>query len=259
MDFMKVLPPFLLTLAAGLCTGLGGLVALFVKKENPRVLPFSLGFAAGVMIMVSTADLLPEAARLIGRHTRLSSGLIALFAMSIGMLLASLIEKKVPSESAWLKDGQNNRGIFRVGVVTALAIVLHNLPEGVATFMAGYRQMSLGLSVAVAISLHNIPEGISIAVPVYCATGKRGKALRYAFLSGLSEPLGALLAMFLLRPLLTDTVLGFTFGVVAGIMLYISFAELVPSAYKNVKIGIPLLGVLFGIVVMAAGLLIFGL
>ncbi len=258
-----MLLPFLLALAAGLCTGIGGLMALFVKKNDPRILPFSLGFAAGVMTMVSTADLLPEAARLLGSGTKVSAGLLALFAMLVGMFLASLIEKKVPDESALrLGSGKapqdGKRGLLRVGIVTALAIVLHNLPEGIATFMAGYRQISLGLSVAVAIALHNIPEGISIAVPVYYATGSRRKALRYAFLSGLSEPLGALLAMLLLRPFLTDAVLGFTFGVVAGIMLYISFDELIPAAYRGGRGTVQLFGVLSGIAVMGAGLLIIG-
>ncbi len=257
-----MLLPFLLALAAGLCTGIGGLMALFVKKNNPRILPFSLGFAAGVMTMVSTADLLPEAARLLGSGTKVSAGLFALFAMLAGMFLASLIEKKVPDESVLQSGGkvlqQGKRGLLRVGIVTTLAIVLHNLPEGIATFMAGYRQISLGLSVAIAIALHNIPEGISIAVPVYCATGSRRKAIRYAFLSGLSEPLGALLAMLLLRPFLTDAVLGFTFGVVAGIMLYISFDELIPAAYSGGRGTVQLFGVLSGIAVMGAGLLIIG-
>jgi ZIP family zinc transporter len=124
--------------------------------------------------------------------------------------------------------------------------------------MAGYKEISLGLSVAVAIALHNIPEGISVAIPIYYATGNRGKAVCYAFLSGLSEPLGALLAMLLLRPFLTDSVLGFTFGVVAGIMLYISFDELIPAAYGDGSRTAPLIGILAGIGVMGAGLLFIG-
>ncbi|MFA9379627.1 MAG: zinc transporter ZupT [Acetanaerobacterium sp.] len=249
----------LLSLAAGLCTGIGGLAAVFAREKGRLVLPFSLGFAAGVMVMVSLADILPEAAAFISRRVQNPfAGIYALFAMLGGMLLAAVGSRVLPEDAVWLSGGSGgDRSIARVGIMTMAAVMAHNVPEGIATFMAGCGERSLGISVAFAIALHNIPEGITVAIPVYYATGSRGKGFFCALVSGLGEPLGALLAVWLLRPFLTELSLGVILGMVAGIMLYLSFDELIPAALRCHEKA-PLAGILSGIVVMGAGLSFFG-
>lgn len=252
--------PFLMSLAAGLSTAVGGLLVVFAKKKNTAFLSFSLGFAAGVMVTVSLADLMPEAQRLIDVNgSKLLSGLCAVCAMLLGMLFASVIERFVPENPSATAVSMVNAGrgsLTRVGIVTAIAIVLHNLPEGIATYMAGCRDIGLGISISLAIALHNIPEGISISVPIYYGTGSKAKAIGYALVSGLSEPIGALLAMAVLKPFLSDRVLGATFGAIAGIMIYIAFSELIPASRRYRRTGCSLLGILAGIAVMTVGLII---
>lgn len=245
----------LLSLAAGLCTGIGGFVVVVARQNAKRLLPFSLGFAAGVMIMVSLADILPESAAFIeqGVYTQ-AAGVYALLAMVFGNILAALGSKAIPEQADWLSSvSAAPPGLARVGLVTMAAVVAHNIPEGVATYMAGCGERSLGISVAAAIALHNIPEGISVAVPVFFATGSKRKGLLCAVISGLGEPLGALLALLILRPFLTSLSLGVILGIVAGIMLFVSFNELIPSALRYGK-KTPIVGILLGLLVMGIGL-----
>ncbi len=249
---------FLVATAAGLCTGIGGLAAVFARKNSQRLLPFSLGFAAGVMIMASLAEILPEAADYIGKSASFPfAGMLALGAMLAGMAVAALGEQLVPEQLDSVERGQEERGILRVGMVTMLAVVIHNVPEGIATYMAGFGDRSVGAAVAFAIALHNIPEGISIAVPVYYGSGSRKKAFWLALASGLGEPLGALIAALFLRPFLSDFLLGSVLGMVAGIMLYVSFDELIPTALRC-KSRAALPGILSGLAMMGAGLALFG-
>ncbi len=248
----------LLALCAGLCTGIGGLTVVIARQNVRRLLPFSLGFAAGVMVMVSLADILPESAAFIGRSIRHPfAGVSALLAMIFGMVLAALASNSLPQEAAWLSpSAKAPPGIARVGLVTMAAVVAHNVPEGIATYMAGCGERSLGVSVAAAIALHNIPEGISVAIPVYYATGSKRKGLVCALVSGLGEPLGALLALILLRPFLTGLSLGAILGIVSGIMVFVSFDELIPAALRYGK-RTTVAGILLGLVVMGAYLTLF--
>lgn len=245
----------LLSLSAGLCTGLGGLVVISARQNARRLLPFSLGFAAGVMIMVSLADILPESAAFIGQSVRpQAAGVCALLAMVFGIILAALGAGALPEQTDWIRPvSAAPPGLARVGLVTMVAVVAHNIPEGVATYTAGCGERSLGISVAAAIALHNIPEGISVAIPVYYATGSKGKGLLCAVISGLGEPLGALLALVILRPFLTSLSLGAILGIVAGIMLFVSFNELIPSALRYGK-KTPIAGIMLGLLVMGLGL-----
>ncbi len=222
----------LLATLAGLSTLLGAGVVFLTKRKNERLVTVSLGFAAGVMVSVSFTDLFPNAGALLASAAGERGGvLLSVLALAAGILLAAGIDRLVPhapyDETAGEAPHQN---LFRVGMVSTLAIGLHNFPEGMATFMAGYEDMTLGVSIAIAIALHNIPEGISVAMPLYFASGSRKKAFWYTLLSGVAEPVGALLAFLALRPLISDGVLGALFGLVAGIMVYISIEELIPSS-----------------------------
>lgn len=222
----------LLSLGAGLSTLLGALIIVVTKQKNERLVTISLGFAAGVMISVSFTDLFPNANELIAGKINEKCGIIfSVIALIVGILLASLLDRLVPHQQFDETTGEApHQNLFRVGVVSTVAIALHNFPEGIATFMAGYGDAALGVSIAIAIALHNIPEGISVAMPIYFATGNKRKAFRYTLLSGIAEPIGALLAFLILRPFINDILLGVIFGVVAGIMLYISIEELIPSS-----------------------------
>lgn len=222
---------FLLTFIAGFSTMIGAILIFFKVKTN-KIIIGSLSFAAGVMFSVSILDLIPESINLIKFNSYIKIPLISIF-MAIGMVLARIIDKYIPSI-----ENEPKNGLFRVGVISMLAIIIHNIPEGIATFMATNTDISLGISLTIAIALHNIPEGISIAVPIYYSTKSRGKALLYTLISGLSEPFGALLAFLFLKPFMNDFIMGILMSVIAGIMTYISLYELLPASlkYKNRKI-----------------------
>lgn len=260
-------PALLLSTLAGMSTALGSLIALFSRRANARFLSFSLGFSAGVMVLVSFAELLPDAhSRLVQAFGPSAGGWAAAASVLLGAAVSALIERAVPaavpagqSAAAEGHAGAGGDGaLWRTGVVTALAITLHNFPEGVATFMAGYSDLRLGLPVAFSIALHNIPEGVAVAVPVYYGTGSRAKAFGYSAGSGLSEPLGALLAYLVLAPLMSGATLGVIFGAVAGVMIYISFDELIPSGEEYGFAGFAFAGIAAGAVCMWAALRLFG-
>lgn len=226
------LSALLFAAAAGFSTLFGALVVFITKKKNEKLVSVSLGFAAGVMISVTFSDLLPNSGAMLSSAWGIKPGALGTVGfLVLGILFASAIDRFVPHQAySEATDSAEHRDIFRVGLVSMLAIALHNLPEGMATFMAGYQNAELGASIAVAIALHNIPEGITVAMPVYFATGSKKKAFLYTFYSGVAEPVGALLAYLILKPFISQAVLGALFGVVSGIMLYIAVEELIPSS-----------------------------
>lgn len=222
----------ILSSLAGMATLLGAVVIFFSKTKNERLLSVSLGFAAGIMLSVSFTDLFPNAETLFRASLEPQKAVLcAVGFLIVGLLVASCIDTFVPHDAYDARSGDlPHKDLFRVGIVSTAAIALHNFPEGVATFMAGYKDAALGVSIAIAISLHNIPEGIAVAMPVYYATNDKKKALKYTFLSGMAEPVGALAAYSVLRPFIGDFVLGAVFAAVAGIMIYITVEELIPSS-----------------------------
>lgn len=243
----------LLSAGAGLATAAGSLFALFSPRESRRALAFAMGFAAGVMILVSACDLLPAALRALHTAGGARSGWAAFALVCLGMLCALGIEHLLPRMPSLAVAG-DSAALARMGAVTAAAVTLHNLPEGIATFMAGYADLRLGIPVAVSIALHNIPEGVAVAAPLYFGTGSRKKAFWLSALSGLSEPLGALLAFTVLRPFLGPWLLGALFAWVAGIMLWLSFGGLLPAAAGTGRAGWGALGVLCGTALMQTAL-----
>ena len=258
---------FGLTLFAGLSTGIGSALAFFTKSTNTRFLSVSLGFSAGVMIYVSFVEILSKAREsLVPAYGDKLAAWYAVLAFFGGILIIAFIDRLIPSpenphEIRRVEEmaDNNNRDprLVRMGLFTALAIGIHNFPEGIATFMAGLTDPTLAIPIAIAIAIHNIPEGIAVSIPISYGTGSKKKGFFLSFLSGLAEPVGALLAWFLLRPFLNDNLFGFIFAAVAGIMVFISIDELLPTAREY---GLPhhaIYGFLGGMAVMALSLLMF--
>ncbi len=265
-----------LTTFAGLSTGVGSAIAFFARQTNYRFLSVATGFSAGVMLYVSFVEILPKAAEGLAETTSESAAnWWATAAFFGGILLILAIDRLIPSaenphevrsegQVDLVSAGQTTQQMLqatpaqlhRMGLFTALAIGIHNFPEGLATFLATLDDPALGMAIAVAIALHNIPEGISVSVPIYFATGKRRRAFVYSLLSGLAEPVGALLGYLALRAFLGPGVMGVLFGGVAGIMVYISLDELLPTSRAYGKGHDSLYGLLAGMAVMAASLLL---
>lgn len=217
---------FLITFIAGASTLLGMIVILFNKKNSNKIIAASLSFASGVMITVSLLDLIPEGINLLtSRYKNFVSIMFFLIFLCVGVLTSMLIDKNMP-------ENKSNGKLYRVGIISMLAIILHNIPEGIATFMASSMDMKLGISLALAIAMHNIPEGISISIPIYYSTGSVKKSFLYTLISALSEPFGALLAYLFLQNFITDSFMGMLFSFIAGIMIHISFYELLPTSKK---------------------------
>jgi ZIP family zinc transporter len=258
---------FGLTLFAGLSTGIGSALAFFTKTTSTRFLSISLGFSAGVMVYVSFMEILPKALQaMIPEFGEKLASWYAVLAFFAGILIIALIDRLIPSMENpheirrvedVAKNGNKDPRLVRMGMFTALAIAIHNFPEGIATFMAGLTDPTIAIPIAVAIAIHNIPEGIAVSVPISYGTGSRRKGFLLSFLSGLAEPIGALLAYFLLMPFLSDRLFGTIFASVAGIMVFISIDELLPTAREY---GLPhhaVYGFLAGMAVMALSLLLF--
>lgn len=226
----NVLYAFILSFLAGISTVIGALVILFDKKKNNKTVVISLSFAAGIMMCVSLTDLLPNSFGMISSSNALFPKIIlSLIFMTFGIIISMLIDKYLPDNS----ENTDNKGLYKIGIISMVAIVLHNIPEGIATFITSTNNLKLGLTITIAIALHNIPEGISIAVPIYHATNNKLKAFLYALLSGMSEVLGSILAYLFLAPLINDHVMKALYAIIAGIMIHISVYELIPGAYKE--------------------------
>lgn len=221
--------PILFSLLAGLSTVIGAFIVFFSKYGNKKLITFALAFSAGVMITISFTDLLPTSQESLTRSFGDFQGvMLSLFFLLIGIFIALLIDHLIPDAENSLIIKDNN--LYKVGFVSMIALMLHNFPEGIATYVSGYQSMTLGIYITVAIAIHNIPEGVSIAMPIYYATQSKSKAFKYTFISGIAEPIGAILAFLFLRPFISDIILSIIFAIVAGIMLYIAFQELIPES-----------------------------
>ena len=274
-----VLSALLLTLIAGAATGIGGALVLFKKKLSSNVLAGALGLSAGVMIFISLAELFPESQAEIASIGSLKHGeALVLLAFFAGMGIITLIDFLIPEYEnpheasglsldaktaavGVLEQTGNEKALHRLGLMSALAIAIHNFPEGIATFIGALNDPQMGAGITFAISIHNIPEGIAVAIPIYYATKSKGKALLYATLSGFSEIIGALLclgvtAVFGVKLTSGGPVFPLILAAVAGIMIYISLDELLPTAEKYGKHHIAIAGVIAGMAIMGISLLI---
>lgn len=258
-----------LTLFAGLSTGIGSVFAFLTRKTNTKFLSITLGFSAGVMIYVSMVEIFFQAREYLTKELGYVGGTWTTVAGFFGgIFLIAVIDRLIPSydnphEMHKLEEmdhcglANKNRRLLRTGLLTALAITIHNFPEGLATFTSAIKHPSLGIAIAVAIAIHNIPEGIAVSIPVYCATGSRKRAFFISLLSGLSEPLGALIGFLILMPFLNNVLFGILFAAVAGIMVFISLDELLPTAREYGEHHLSMYGLVGGMMVMAISLLLF--
>jgi len=266
------IPAFALTLFAGLATALGALLTFTTKEDNKRFLSIGLGFSAGVMIYVSFAEILVKSQDAFSaKYGMLLGEALGVASFFAGIVLTFMIDQLIPDKvnphhaldyhELHLKneDKHTYEALSRVGIFTAIAISIHNFPEGFATFAMALEDMNTGIAIAFAIAVHNIPEGLAVALPIYYATKNRKKAFLYATASGLTEPVGAVIGYLLLAPLMGDLTLGITFGVVAGIMVYISFDELLPAARRYGNDHTAIWGVITGMLIMALSLILFKL
>lgn len=262
-----------LTLFAGLSTGIGSAIGLFAKKTNFKLLSWAMGFSAGVMIYISFAELLHESfIALIAEMGEKKGSWIAVASFFGGIGLIALIDRFIPehenphefdhtedlkkTEEAIVKSPMHKK-LLRTGLMTALAIGIHNFPEGMATFAGTLKDISLGIPIAIAIAIHNIPEGLAVSVPIYYSTGNRKKAFWYSFLSGLAEPVGAIVGYLLLMNFFNDIVFGVIYGSIAGIMVFIALDQLLPAAEEYGSHHITIYGLILGMAVMAVSLLMF--
>ena len=239
--------PFLLTFLAGFSTMIGT-IPIFLKRQSEKILISSLGFAAGVMITISVTDLLPNAfSSLQDSYLFFPTFLIVAICFCIGVIFSFTVDHYLPQEK--VEYGR----LYQVGIISCLAIIMHNIPEGIITYLTSEANLHLGITLTLAIALHNIPEGISISVPIYYSTGSRKKALFYTFISGISEPFGAFLAFIFLAPFVNSFVMGLLYAFIAGIMVHISVYELLPEAHSYQKYEIVILSFLLGCGFMLLG------
>lgn len=286
--FEQIFIAMLLTLFAGFSTAIGSIIAFFSRKDDLRVLSLGLGFSAGVMIYISFMEILPTALKdfknYYNSHWAELLGLACFFG---GILISLLIDKLIPEDVnphepkedlSELKicplpqKGQNppkfhpgeklhqinTKALKRTGIFTALAIAIHNFPEGFATFISSLDNLTLGIAIAIAVAIHNIPEGLAVSLPIYHATGDKKKAFIYSTLSGFAEPLGAFFGALILLPFIGDLTLAISFAIVAGIMIFISLDELLPAAKTYDKAHDSLYGLIAGMAIMALSLNLLG-
>lgn len=267
----QFLSAFGLTLFAGLATGLGALLTFLSKSANTKFLSIGLGFSAGVMIYISFVEILTKSQdAFASKYGSLMGETLGLFVFFSGILFTFIIDQIIPNnvnphhslefnEQHSFSQQEEHAALSRAGLFAAIAIAIHNFPEGFATFVMALEDINSGAAVAFAIAIHNIPEGLAIALPIYYATKERKKAFTLAFASGLTEPIGAVIGYMLLAPLMGELTLGITFGFVAGIMIYISFDELLPTARRYGNDHTVIVGVVLGMFIMALSLILFKL
>ncbi|EML8147385.1 zinc transporter ZupT [Campylobacter jejuni] len=286
--FEQIFIAMLLTLFAGFSTAIGSIIAFFSRKDDLRVLSLGLGFSAGVMIYISFMEILPTALKDFKNHYDSHwAELLGLACFFGGILISLLIDKLIPEDVnphepkkdlSELKicplpqKGQNppkfhpgeklhqinTKTLKRTGIFTALAIAIHNFPEGFATFISSLDNLTLGIAIAIAVAIHNIPEGLAVSLPIYHATGDKKKAFIYSALSGFAEPLGAFVGALILLPFIGDLTLAISFAVIAGIMVFISLDELLPAAKTYDKAHDSLYGLITGMAIMALSLNLLG-
>lgn len=259
---LNIVYGLIISIVAGLATSIGSILAFFFGSRGNRFLSFGLGFSAGVMVYVSLVEIIPKSNEISGKF-------FTFLAFLAGILIAAFIDRIIPDtqnphEARKVQDIKDlkfgvkldvNKKLLRTGLFTAFAITLHNFPEGFATFLAASTDLKLGLTIAFAVAIHNIPEGISVSVPIYNATQDKKKAFIYSGLSGLAEPVGAIIGFLILYPFINQNILGIIMASVAGIMIYISFDELLPTAREYGEGHTEILGVITGMVLMAISLI----
>jgi len=269
MELQNVLFAFGITLLAGLATGFGSVLAFVAKRTNTKFLSAALGFSGGVMIYVSFVEIFPKAKdALVVKLGEVGGYWVTVLSFFAGIVFIGIIDKLVPDfenphevhraeEMDETEQAKQFRKLYRMGLFAAIAIAIHNFPEGIATFVSALKDTKLGIAIGIAIAIHNIPEGIAVSIPIFYATGNRKKAFVYSFLSGIAEPVGALIGYSIFIWFFNDIVFGVLFASVAGIMVFISLDELLPTAREFGHHHLAAYGLVAGMIVMAISLLLF--
>ncbi len=253
----QLLFAFTLSFLAGAASAVGGLLSFFIKKENLSALAIGLGFSAGVMIYVSFMEILPHAQNALTLLYGANGKWLTVLLFFVGIALAWGVDRCLPPLHVKEESLKQTAKLKQTGIFTAVALILHNFPEGLATFFSALDSVTLGFSIALAVAIHNIPEGIAVALPVYHSTGSRAKAFWASAASGMAEPVGAVAGYFILDYFLHDALLGVLFAGVAGIMVYLALDELLPTAHDYGHGHQVISGVIGGMALMAVVLLIF--
>ena len=269
----NVIMSFILTLFVGLTMGLGSLFSFLIKDGNKKFLSLALSFSAGIMIYISFMEILPEGIHLIEEAYPGTKGhVIVLASFFGGMLMTALLEKGVHAmgghhhpeldkdglEKEVSKEEEDRNHLEKLGIMTAASIAIHNLPEGLAIFTAGLRDITIAIPLGIAVILHNIPLSIAISVPIYFSTKSKKKAFLYSSIVGLFQPLGAIVGYMLFSSFFNDTLFGILFGVISGIMIFVSFDELIPTSRQYKDHHYSVYGTILGMFVMAVSLMFFG-
>lgn len=245
---MNVILPLLISMIAGLSTVFGGLIVFLKIKRVEEFISFCLSFSLSVMITISIIELIPDSSFQFIRYFGILKGtILSSIIFVIGVLLVNIINKIIKKND---KSTTSNKNLYRVGILSMIALLLHNFPEGIATFMSSYKDITLGISLGAAIMMHNIPEGISISVPIYYSTGSKKRGVVYSLISGIAEPIGALLTYLLFKDYITDLTLSIVLILVAGIMITLSINELLPEAIKYKKDRYIIIGLIVGIILV---------
>lgn len=252
MNLNEIVVPFIFTLVAGLSTVAGSLIFLSGTFCKRKYIGFFLGLSAGVMIYLSFVELLPYAIKDLGFQN-------ANIFFFVGVMFMALIDFLLPhhylEERVCQRNNVIDRKLLSTGIVVTLGLIIHNFPEGMAVFLSSFTNLKLGVILALAIAIHNIPEGIAVAAPIYHATHDKGKAMKYAFISGMAEPLGAIISYLILKPYLNQNILSCIFALVAGVMVYISFDELLPACFRDEQGHRAILGIMTGMIIVSLSLL----
>lgn len=245
---MQIVNALLISTLAGLSTVIGSFIVFFNIKNINKFITFCLSFTATVMIGISIIELFPKAfITLIYKYSFLTSSLITLMIFILGKELIKILSKL-------LQDEDN---LYKIGILNMIALILHNFPEGITTFITSMYDLNIGIKISIAIIFHNIPEGIAIAVPIYCATKSKKKAIKKTLLSGLSEPLGAIFSYIFLKNYINDYLIAFLLIIVCAIMISLSIEKLLPESIDYNEKKYLKIGILIGIIVLLVSLFVF--
>lgn len=244
---------FFLSLFAGLSTIIGAFIVFFIKHDNLRFLGFGLGFSAGAMIYISFVEILPQAILDFSKLYPSMGEIYAILCFFGGIFVSAFIDSIIPEE---INPHEKTNSLKRVGVFTAIVVGIHNFPEGFATFASSLESLSFGLMIAIAVAIHNIPEGVVVSLPIYHATKSKKKAIVFSALSGIAEPIGAIIGIIIIFPIFGKSALSFSLAFAAGIMVFISLDELLPSARQYGKSHDSLYGLILGMLMMAISIIL---
>ena len=245
---MNDLFPLLLSFIAGISTVLGSFFILFKIKKVGEFVVFSLSFSLGIMTIISFFDLIPSSYPVIINNYGILYGII------IFVLIFLLGYQSIKLINDRIKD--NDSSLYKIGILSMISLVLHNFPEGIAVFIGALSNTSIGIKLCIAIMLHNIPEGIAISVPLYYSGVEKKRVFVYTLLSGLSEPIGALLAYFILKNFINELFLSMVLVFVSGLMISLALNDILKEVKRYNKIKYMIYGLFVSIILFGITLFI---